>query len=317
MSKFVEHNNRAKAKKLAEYITGETLRRYLAGKVIGYCGEHPSVFDGASGSGQLEQYIEPSHVWAVEIQAESCQALKQNYPNATVCNNSFFEYMGYSVADCVVMNPPFAMKFKELTDIERQVIQQEFPWKKSGVVDDIFILKSLNYTSRYAFHICSLGIGYRKTEKKMRELIGTKLLELNIIKNGFDDTPIDVMLIVIDKEKTSRTFKRSIYDCSTQATEIEDTGELNDDFDWPKPFVHVEEEIISESDMNELNREVGNLELDGLENHLHLQHVMFSQLGLSVDYSYFFKRARAILDKYERLFGKSKPPVKQLDMVGL
>ena len=29
---FEEHNNRKKANKFAEYITGESLRRYLAGK---------------------------------------------------------------------------------------------------------------------------------------------------------------------------------------------------------------------------------------------------------------------------------------------
>ena len=46
VSKFVEHNNRAKAKKFAEYITGQELRQYLAQKVKSYCGNNPTVFDG-------------------------------------------------------------------------------------------------------------------------------------------------------------------------------------------------------------------------------------------------------------------------------
>ena len=100
---FVEHNNRAKAKKFAEYITGKELRQYLADKVEKYCGRNPTVFDGASGSGQLEQFIEPKRIFAVEIQAESCKALLQNYPNATVSNTSFFLHNGYIRADCVVM----------------------------------------------------------------------------------------------------------------------------------------------------------------------------------------------------------------------
>lgn len=41
-----EHNNRDIAKKHAEYITGESLRRYVADKVKKYIGENPIVFDG-------------------------------------------------------------------------------------------------------------------------------------------------------------------------------------------------------------------------------------------------------------------------------
>ncbi|WP_275543677.1 hypothetical protein [Streptococcus sp. Marseille-P8640] len=36
---FVEHNNRQKANKFAEYVTGKSLREYLANKVRQYCGE--------------------------------------------------------------------------------------------------------------------------------------------------------------------------------------------------------------------------------------------------------------------------------------
>ena len=36
---FVEHNNREKANKFAEYVTGKPLREYLAQKVKQYCGE--------------------------------------------------------------------------------------------------------------------------------------------------------------------------------------------------------------------------------------------------------------------------------------
>lgn len=41
---FVEHNNRKKANKFAEYVTGKPLREYLANKVKQYCGENISVF---------------------------------------------------------------------------------------------------------------------------------------------------------------------------------------------------------------------------------------------------------------------------------
>ena len=106
------------------------------------------------------------------------------------------------------MNPPFSIEFKSLTDEEKENIQKEFGWKKSGKVDDIFVLKSLKYTKRFAFYILFPGVCYRKTEQKFRELIGNNLVELNIVRNAFDDTSIEVIFIVIDKEKASRELEQ-------------------------------------------------------------------------------------------------------------
>ena len=65
---FKEHNNREVSKKLAEYITGTELRKYVAKKVKQYVNlENPTVFDGAVGSGQLEQFVEPSMLYGVDV----------------------------------------------------------------------------------------------------------------------------------------------------------------------------------------------------------------------------------------------------------
>lgn len=226
---FIEHNNRKKANQFAEYITGEALRRYLADKIKHYCGENVTVFDGAAGSGQLEQFIQPLEFTAVEIQAESCQALRHNYSHASVINHSFFLYHGGEVSDCAVMNPPFSMKFKDLSEAEQYVIRAEFPWKKSGVVDDIFMLKGLNHSKRYGFFIMFPGIAYRNTEKKLRELIGNQLVELNLIQNAFEDTPISVLFLVIDKAKTGNTTYRELYDCNTKQIINSDEWVINPD----------------------------------------------------------------------------------------
>ena len=209
---FVEHNNREKANKFAEYVTGRPLREYLANKVKQYCGENISVFDGAAGSGQLEQFISMIDFHAVEIQQESCEALKTNFPHAVVHNQSFFTYQSDIQVDAIAMNPPYSLKFKELPEEDRKAIQDLYPWKKSGVVDDIFLLKSLTYTKRYGFYIMFPGIAYRQSEKKMRESVGNNLVELNEIQNGFEDTSINVIFLVIDKEKNSPEISKEIYD---------------------------------------------------------------------------------------------------------
>ena len=212
---FKEHNNRKIAKKLAEYITGTELRQYLARKVKKYIKiDNLVIFDGAVGSGQLEQFINPSKVYGVDIQEQSVLTARQNYKDTDLEIKSFFNYNRNDfIADAVVMNPPFSIEFKSLTDKEKENIQKEFSWKKSGKVDDIFVLKSLKYTKRFAFYILFPGVCYRKTEQKFRELVGNNLTELNLIRNAFDDTSIEVIFIIIDKEKTSRELEQEIYDC--------------------------------------------------------------------------------------------------------
>lgn len=238
-----EFNNREIANKHAEYITGKELRKYVAEKVKKYVGDSPTIFDGAVGSGQLEQYINPSFIHGVEIQQLACEAFLENYGNAEVENLSFFNYESDLQADCTVMNYPFSLKFKELTVEEQENIKKDFPWKKSGVVDDIFILKSLKYTKRYGFYIGFPGITYRKTEQKFRDVIGNSLLELNVITNAFEDTAIDVIFLVIDKKKTTDDVNKEIYDCKSKKIMH---SEMCNSFDdrWAQPRMEVIEEEI-------------------------------------------------------------------------
>ncbi|UKH18004.1 N-6 DNA methylase [Actinobacillus pleuropneumoniae] len=241
---FVEYNNRAKANKYAEYITGEELRKYVARKVEQYAGQNVSVFDGAAGSGQLEQFIQPSSFVAVEIQAESCEALKGNYPHAEIHNQSFFLHQNEPKSDCVIMNPPFSLKFKDLSEAEQQAIQAEFPWKKSGVVDDIFTLKGLANASRWGFFILFPGVAYRGTEKQFRSLIGNQLVELNRIQNAFEDTQIDVLFLVVDKLKTDSKAKRELYDCKAkQLINVDEWTITPDHWEQVQPPAKEEEKV--------------------------------------------------------------------------
>ena len=176
------------------------------------------MFDGAVGSGQLEQYVNAKHIYGVEIQEQACKLFLENYKNAEVENTSFFNYKSDTKADCVIMNYPFSLKFKGLTEEEKQNIKDKFPWKKSGVVDDIFILQSLEHTNRYGFYICFPGITYRKTEEKLRSLLGNTITELNLIENAFEDTNINVLLLVIGKEKQEVGVNKEIYNCKTKET---------------------------------------------------------------------------------------------------
>lgn len=244
-----EFNNREVAKKHAEYITGQATRKYLANKVRQYLKGDITVFDGAVGSGQLEQYLEAKHICGVDVQSQSIEMFKENYEDCEAHNQSFFTFDTEKQYDVVVMNPPFSLKFKELPEEDRQKIQEEFNWKKSGVVDDIFVLKSLKYTKRYAFYILFPGVGYRASEKKFRELIGNQLAECNVIENGFDDTGISVLFLVIDKEKTSNLVKREQYDAKADKILISDEIEIDipNESKWQQiRYIEPREEITTQ-----------------------------------------------------------------------
>lgn len=293
---FKEFNNRQIANKHAEYITSPALRQYLADKVKQYCGENVSVFDGSAGSGQLEQFIQPKEFHAVEIQTLACEALKENYPHASVHNQSFFLYDKNPEVDVIAMNPPYSIKFKDLPEEDRQAIQVDFPWKKSGVVDDIFLLKSLKYTKRYAFYIMFPGIAYRGAEKKMRELVGNRLLELNTVRNGFEDTQIEVLFLVIDKQKTTPGVHSEIYDAKLKKVVYRTSSQLTVNYHWHVPREPVEKEEI---DIDAVNQELDELMLVRLRNHLESQLLVIQYFGAEIDYLGFISRAYDILNQYE------------------
>ncbi len=132
---FKEHNNRKIAKKMAEFITGQELRIYLSQKVEKYLGkEKITVFDGAIGSGQLEQYINVLKIYGTDIQDESVSAAKSNFQNTEIEVTSFFRYKKNIEVDAVIMNPPFSLKFNELSEEEKINIQKEFEWKKAELL---------------------------------------------------------------------------------------------------------------------------------------------------------------------------------------
>ena len=296
---FKEHNNRKIAKKLAEYITGTELRRYLARKVKKYIKiNDPVIFDGAVGSGQLEQFINPSKIYGVDIQEQSVLTARQNYKDTDLEIKSFFDYNKNDfIADAVVMNPPFSVEFKGLTDEEKENIQKEFEWKKSGKVDDIFVLKSLKYTKRFAFYILFPGLCYRKTEQKFRELVGNNLTELNLIRNAFDDTSIEVIFIIIDKEKTSRELEQEIYDCKLKKQIHHEISEIPENFRWETPHEVIEKEEI---DILLLENEIERVEFEKFKNGLKQDLFLIVNLGADINIENKIKKRKKFLNDFEK-----------------
>ena len=296
---FKEHNNRDISKKLAEYITGIALRKYVAKKVEKYLNlEKVTVFDGAVGSGQLEQFINLSILYGVDVQENSINSARENFENTELEIKSFFEYEKENlIVDCVIMNPPFSIKFKDLSEQEQKNIQKDFEWKKSGCVDDIFVLKSLKYTKRFGFYILFPGVGYRKTEQQFRKLIGHNLAELNRIDNAFMDTNISVLFIVVDKNKITEKVYREIYDCKLDKQILEDEWTLEDDYSWQQL---QEEREVEEVDINALNTHASELWINGVKKNLELDLFLVQECNANIDILGNIKRLKSICKEFER-----------------
>ena len=307
---FKEHNNRKIANKYAEYITGNELRLYMKKKVEKYLGTNKiSVFDGAIGSGQLEQYLNINFVFGCDIQQNAVITAKENFKNSNIKNISFFNYKEEILTDCVVMNPPFSLQFKDLSEKEKENIKLEFEWKKNGKLDDIFVLKSLKYTKRYAFYICFPGIAYRKTEQKLRELIGNRLLELNTIENAFEDTNISVLFLVIDKTKTTNKISKELYNCKTKEMLATEESILNNAFDWEQIRIFQEKEKIKPLEQEEKARKQF---LEYLEKQL-----VFSKFVSEmekIDFQPFIKEIEKVLKKFKA--PKIKPKYENQKLIG-
>ena len=205
--------------------------------------------------------------------------------------------------DCVIMNPPFSIKFKDLSELEQKNIQSEFEWKKSGCVDDIFVLKSLKYTKRFGFYILFPGVGYRRTEETFRKIIGNNLAELNRIDNAFTDTSISVLFIVIDKNKTTEKVYREIYDCKLDKQILEDEWTLENDYSWQQP---QEEKEVEEVDINALNTKACELWIKGVERNLELDLFLIKECDANIDFMGNIRRLKAIVEKYENKFRSKK-----------
>lgn len=247
-----EHNNRKKADSLAEFITSKSLRKLVASKVHEYLGDRQvTLFDGAVGSGQLEEFIKLKHLVGIDIQQESIEALIHNFGGrCTGIVGDFFRVESGvdGLFDCVVMNPPFSLKCTESIG--------SMPYtKKTGVLDECFyVLASMK--ARFSFFVCFPGVGYRRTEQKMRNYFGNNVAEIITVSSAFEDTSIDVLLVVIDKNKKSQKVSVSLYSCKDNEYKVHPHDEILDITNWNKAVIEIEREKI---DIISLTNEVNDL----------------------------------------------------------
>lgn len=257
---FIETSFKQKQKKNQEHITPKELRKFVADRCP--LREIKTVFDSSVGSGQLLQYLNFEHLTGIDINGDSLECCKTNFPNSTLINNSFFSEMNKfkeNQFDFCISNYPFSLKINELDEYDKTNILNDETLntyfkkdKLTGVCDFLFIIKMFQLSKRYSMFIAFPGIVYRQQETKYREYLTPFIKEIGMLENcNFETTSISVLYILLDKQNTSepvsfrKDFKSGEY--------IETKAKLSSD-NWEIIQFTKEERKTSREDM--LNLEI-------------------------------------------------------------
>jgi len=238
MSKMKIYDTRMVAKKLAEFITPEPLRAFLADKVKG---KSFSVLEPSIGSGQLLFNLldRIKSVCGYDTNELALACALENISDAELHNQDFIT-SDIKKHDIAICNYPFSLRPTEVQKayiLKDAFLSQFYKNKVTGVLDFIFILKSFNAVDE-GFYLCFPGIGYRQQEKRFREyLIQNRFIrEYGLIEEcKFEHTGISILFLHLTKQPNERinSFRLNLK----TGEKIEKEVTLQDTFETP----HVEQ----------------------------------------------------------------------------
>lgn len=210
-----EYDLRKEAKKNAEYITPQPLRRWFAEQIHRKHQDIESVFDPAVGSGQLMQYIKAQLYIGNDVNERALQAFSDNFSHSESYLSNYFEN-DVNKYEIVVSNYPFSLNAKDLlSDIPCELTQFYPKGKVTGKADWPFIIRSFLKAEKSGYFLCFPGIMYRQQENKFRDfLIKNNYVEkYGLLKNcKFEATNIDLVYLELQKNRTNTSIERFIYD---------------------------------------------------------------------------------------------------------
>lgn len=128
----------------------------------------------------------------------------------------------------------------------------------------------------------------------MRDLIGDRLVELNLIEGAFEDTPIPVLFLVIAKNGEFKEVHKEIYDCNKREVIYIELCTNKED-KWSTPTIPKEKEII---DIDEINSSLDELVVSRLENHLKITLGLIREFRADIDYLGFIDRVEKLCQEY-------------------
>ncbi|MGT2926897.1 hypothetical protein [Streptococcus cuniculipharyngis] len=118
---FKAYDKREEAKKQNFHATPELLSRLVVEKLREYNLPHRTILDNSVGSGQLERFVDFEILYAYEIDENARAVAKENFGDKIVfLGDNALIVEDYPVCpDCVIANPPFAIKKEWSSDEDK------------------------------------------------------------------------------------------------------------------------------------------------------------------------------------------------------
>ncbi len=269
-----EFDTRAKAKELAEFITPEKLRQFLASKITG---NNLNILEPAIGSGQLLFEIKDrvKSIDGFDVNDDAIDVAKENFAEKiNIFNRDFIGCNINKQYDIAIANYPFSLKPTEeqkqyicndeflsqfyRKNNEKDILGEYIKTIKTdditGLLDFVFILKSFNF-AKEGYYFCFPGIGYRQQEKVFREyLIKNKYIkEYGIINNcNFKHTTISILFLHLTKEQNETTKS---FNLDLKTNEVIEAVASFDNETFNLPQKEVVKEVINSIDVEKQVRE--------------------------------------------------------------
>ena len=195
------------ANKAGEFFTPFELCQ-LVGQLVG---KVDSVYDPAAGSGSLLMSCRAKSYHAQELNATTCNLLRQNIANIDLVEGDVLGSPGHlgQTFDAVVSNPPYSQKWTPPLPIDKDP-RFAYGLAPKSKADWAFLSHCVHHIDSCGVFIVFPGILYRGGSEAV---IRRGFLEANLISavvqlppNLFMRTSIGVTMLIIDKHKTNRNI---------------------------------------------------------------------------------------------------------------
>ena len=123
---FKQYDKREEAKKQNFHATPELLSRLVAAIIEEFQLPHRTLLDNSIGSGQLERFIDFEKIYAYELDPNAREFARHNFGDKIefLGDNALIVEDYPAQVDCVVANPPFAIKKEWSTEQDKLNVAQ-------------------------------------------------------------------------------------------------------------------------------------------------------------------------------------------------
>lgn len=262
------------------------------------------VYDPTCGDGALlSVYPDSVNKYGQELDGNQLDVAKERLVNFRGVQGDTLEFDGFEgrLFESIAANPPFSIKWKPENHANDPRFY-DYPLAPQSKADYAFILHCLAHLcpEGTAAILCFPGILYRGNREKMiRELLVERGFIKRIIripKNHFVDTKIEVVLLILKRERAQRCIEFADYE-DMEHSRIVELDEIRANAYDLQPFVYLKKDTIQpEVDEQALNDNARNLTVLHLRSQIEYEKTICDLTG--GDFKAFLLKLKSVIEEF-------------------